>query len=118
MTKKDIIKKDKTNTIVDIKFLKIVGLILITFISIAILALCINPVEADIEIKCNTGFIGVDYEGENFIQQFECEYEKDKLCFKEDMLTKKFIIKNINNANCDVKMKVKGSPLLILFGGG
>ena len=110
-----MVKKEETKS--NIEFLKIAGLIVVTFLSLAIFVLCIKPVEADIEMKCSTGFIGLDYEGENFIQQFECKDDKNKICFKENILTKKFIIKNIDNANCDVKMKAKGSPLLILFGG-
>ncbi len=93
--------------------------ILITMgvILLGAVVLLVDDVEVNMDIKCNTGFIGLDYKGEGVVQQFPCKHNENLTCFKEDVLVKTLDIKNIDSANCDIKIKAKGSPLGFLLAG-
>lgn len=53
-------------------------------------------------IKCSSGFVGLDIEAYNDIQNKTCEYDGNYTCFKEDMQIKHIKIKNIDNLNCNI----------------
>lgn len=58
-------------------------------------------------INCNSGFVGLDLEAYNNIQNKTCEHDGNYTCFKEDMLLNHFKIKNIDNLNCNINYEGK-----------
>lgn len=55
------------------------------------------------KLTCNSGFVGLDLESYNTIQNKTCEFDRNYTCFKEDMQIKHFKIKNIENLNCNME---------------
>jgi len=70
-------------------------------------------VEVESYVDCTTGFIGIDTEGYNELEQYPCAFNNSYTCVQEEFLLKHFKIKNIDGMRC--KAKVKGKiPLMKL----
>ena len=92
-------------------------------------------VEIETDGSCNSGFIGLDIEAYNNIQNKTCtkiqwdnttqSFEdmpdpnmENLTCFKEDYQLKHIKLKDIDGLNCQGKAKIKMPFILSLFMGG
>lgn len=106
-----------TSFIKKIKSSEIYSLILIGIFALILITGLLVQIEVDGEFTCNSGFIGLDVEVYNNIQNKTCEYDGNYTCFKEDLQIKHIKIKNIDELNCYGKTKTKIPLLIGLFFG-
>lgn len=69
-----------------------------------------QPVKFEVEGSCNTGFLGIDFEGNFYNEEyrqkndaFGDEYNFSK--YNTEFLPQHFNLKNIKNLNCNYKIK-------------
>ncbi len=60
----------------------------------------------DGNINCNTGFIGLDIEANNIIQNKTCDYDGNFTCFMNDLQLAFIKLKNIDGLNCDIEYSI------------
>jgi len=125
-------KDKKNNTILVITISAATFCILVFFL---IFALITTKVEIETEGWCNSGYIGLDIEGYNNIQNKTCtkpvwdnvtqsykdlpDPEMENItCFIEDYQLKHVKLKDINGLNCEGKAKVKMPFILSILWGG
>jgi hypothetical protein len=111
---------------------KNVGITLVALIVLVIALLTLIPVQIDGTLTCNTGFVGLDIESENVIQNITCtdriydpntgtynrprdKHWENVTCFKEDMLFKHIKVKNIDGMNCYGSANVEIPLIAYLF---
>ena len=115
--------------------IKIATLTLSTLAVILLFTMLTTKVELETEGWCNSGYIGLDIEAYNDIQNKTCtklewnnetqSFEqmpdpemKNLTCFKEDFQLKHVKLKDIDGLNCQGKAKIKMPFILSLFMGG
>ena len=76
--------------------------------------MCIN-VEIEGDFNCDTGFIGLDVELYNNIQNKTCDFDGNYTCFKENLQIKYLKIKDIDGLNCRGNTKMKLPLLFAIF---
>jgi len=109
-------KKEKKD--VELKMIGVYGkysLVLVGIFALILVSFMFVRVEADAEFTCNSGFIGLDFEAYNTIQNKTCEYDANYTCFKDDLLLKHLKIKDIEGLTCYGKGKAKMPLLLSMF---
>lgn len=79
--------------------------------------LSFTKIEIQAEGTCNTGFVGLDIEAYNNIQNMSCSLSlyENNTCFKQDTLLKHIKVKNIDGMNCYGKTNIKMPFILALF---
>ena len=104
-------------------------------IMVLMITMLTTKVEIETEGWCNSGYIGLDIEAYNNIQNKTCtklEWDnktnrfdpkpskelENLTCFKEDFQLKHIKLKDINGLNCQGKAKIKMPFILSLFMGG
>lgn len=111
---------------------KVAAITLIALIVIVSALLVLIPVKVDGTITCNTGFIGLDIEAENVIQDVTCtdriydpntgtynrppdKHWENVSCFKQDLMLKHVNVKNIDGMNCYGSASAKIPLIAYLF---
>lgn len=94
------------------KFYVVCALVLATLLTIIFVSLMFLSIEVEGSFTCNSGFVGLDFEAYNNIQNKTCEEDGNFTCFKDEMLFKHIKIKNIDGLNCYGEGKTK-MPLIV-----
>ena len=136
IAKKNIQKKSKDpEKIITQRSINLSAIILSIMLTLFLIMTLTTKVEVETEGWCNSGFIGLDIEAYNNIQNKTCtkiqwdnttQSFEDKpdpnmenlTCFKEDYQLKHIKLKNIDGLNCQGKAKIKMPFILSLFMGG
>jgi len=75
---------------------------------VAVIYILLMPTQPmEVEFECNSGFIGLDFEMYNNIQNKTCDYDGNFTCFRQASLWKDLKIKNIDGLNCKGSVKTK-----------
>jgi hypothetical protein len=93
---------------------KIIGIMFFTIL-ICVFMICASiifssSIEAEGNIECNSGNIGIDIESFNNIQKYKCTpfgSDKPQDCFNQDLMLKHINLDGINDLNCKASGKVK-----------
>ena len=99
----------------------------------ALVLAAFSKVEIEAEGWCNSGYVGLDIEANNVIQNMSCyntlynattgkyyhelsEQWENQTCFKEDLLLKHINLKDIEGLNCQGSTKIKAPVILTMLG--